>query len=711
MKSGPLAVFLAVAALACAKHGSGSPPDGGAAGADTTPGAPDAPFAAAPDAGLAIDASDAAFTGDTGLLSPPELGYVQFVAAYNAGYRRRLVGCFNFDPRTLAQTNYRDTSSEIMASLRLGFAGWNAAEATRCLEALATAVCEDIASNKGLGACGLVITGRVPDDGACIGDHDCSERGRVCGAGAQGCGGLCQRNLVAPVPGGDGAPCTQPEDCAPGLFCQARFGHDEVCRPIVPGLPCEMTMECPFPYACVADAAGKGACGPGRASGQRCREWEPVPGQGRDSECALTGTCVANAAGGTCVGDPPWSSPIEPAPVPPGAPCVSNDEARCILGSFCRFDPADLVREPPPPRLTGVCLLWRKPGDFCEQGDACQPGSTCVGTTCVSCGAGTPSDAGAPDASPGGADAGCKANLMSDPNNCGACGHGCQGAACFQGFCRPRAIGAGQFDQIEAMVLDDSGVYLTEHTMLGRVLRVTTDGSAPIKVLASRQNLPAGIAVDATHVYWANWTTGTGGSVSRVPKAGGTIEILAADELGPQQVAVDATHVYWGNHADGVKQGIRRMPKLGGAVEMLSAGGSPTGLALDDTHVYWAEWATATVNRRAKAGGLIEVLARDERDINRLVIDATRVYWVGADHIASVAKGGGPVSVLVPTFAVYDLATDGAGGVWWSTNTEIERWPQPPTRIVNDAIGLHEIEVRGPWLYYVAGGSLLRVAR
>lgn len=133
-------------------------------------------------------------------------------------------------------------------------------------------------------------------------------------------------------------------------------------------------------------------------------------------------------------------------------------------------------------------------------------------------------------------------------------------------------------------------------------------------------------------------------------------------------------------------------------------------MALDATHVYWVETSRETVNRRPKAGGPIQTLASGQKDARLLVLDAQRLYWNTEDNIVSVAKQGGPVSILAPSFNINDLATDGNGGVWWADSFEIDRWPALPRKIV-DSIGLHQIELRGPWVYYVTGGTIFRVAR
>ncbi len=100
---------------------------------------------------------------------------------------------------------------------------------------------------------------------------------------------------------------------------------------------------------------------------------------------------------------------------------------------------------------------------------------------------------------------------------------------------------------VKALVLDApaSTLYWADTASIQRRTIGSVDG--PV-TLASNQNGPSAIAIDATNVYWTNAGDGT---VQRVAKAGGPPTTMSTGELEPLGIAVDETGVYWTNRGDG----------------------------------------------------------------------------------------------------------------------------------------------------------------
>lgn len=140
---------------------------------------------------------------------------------------------------------------------------------------------------------------------------------------------------------------------------------------------------------------------------------------------------------------------------------------------------------------------------------------------------------------------------------------------------------------------------------------------------------PQGIAVDATHIYWTNFGSGT---IGRALLNGTNVEeSWITGATGPTGIAVNASYVYWTNYS---ANSIGRATIAGGGVNQSFMTGleKPGGLAIDSAHIYFTNVSTGhDIGRATLAGGTIEKewikgfgLTEGPR---ALAVDATYIYW------------------------------------------------------------------------------------
>jgi hypothetical protein len=212
----------------------------------------------------------------------------------------------------------------------------------------------------------------------------------------------------------------------------------------------------------------------------------------------------------------------------------------------------------------------------------------------------------------------------------------------------------------------------------GTVSKMPLDGGA-VLALAPEQNNPAGLAVDATHVYWANsgspCTDGAGpcsGAILSVPLGGGAITTLASQLDAPGRVAVDTTSIYWTNQGRGcpIDAGpscagsIMTMPLQGGTpMTLASALNYPSDIAVAGENVYWTDLENGTVMKVPRLGGVTTMLASGQNGPMGITTDATNVYWTGGDGVRMVPSIGGSITTLA-TGVAQGIAVDPSGIYW-----------------------------------------------
>jgi hypothetical protein len=310
---------------------------------------------------------------------------------------------------------------------------------------------------------------------------------------------------------------------------------------------------------------------------------------------------------------------------------------------------------------------------------------------------------------------GCEVDIASDGKSCGKCGHDCLSGGCANSLCQPVAIASGQ-NGPWMLALDANNIYWTTYAG-GQVRSCAKNGcnNTPA-TLASGQQGPYGIAVDGTNVYWANFSANTVQKCA-VGGCGGNPTTLASSQTGAIGVAVDANAVYWTNITAGQVQKCAT-GGCGGNPTTLATLNAPYLLAVDNTNVYWSGGNAIRKCTTTNCGNNYVQLAGSTG--SGITVDGTDVYWSGnaIQKCAIGGCGGNPTTLVSGGFA-FGIAVDGTDVYWASpgagsiskcakggcnnTPTVIAGGQGNPEQVVVDANAVY-------WANYT-GGSVMKLAK
>ncbi len=277
---------------------------------------------------------------------------------------------------------------------------------------------------------------------------------------------------------------------------------------------------------------------------------------------------------------------------------------------------------------------------------------------------------------------------------------------CSAGRCMV-TLASGRENIWKGMALDSASVYWTEHrggipffprTGGGRVMKVPVAGGTPA-VLASNQDFPSSIRVNAGSVDWTTWSLGLSGEMSssgfagvtRASLDGSNASAVASAETYPGyggsystygDIAVDATSVYWlyqgtstNDYVDGA---ILRVSLDDGSMTTLASDQwLPSCIAVDANNVYWVgrdstsgNSAQRCLSKVALTGGSTTTLVAGQSAVHAIAVDATSVYWTNNvdGTVMKVALGGGaPVALASGQAGPAEIAVD-AASVYWTNS-------------------------------------------
>ncbi len=230
----------------------------------------------------------------------------------------------------------------------------------------------------------------------------------------------------------------------------------------------------------------------------------------------------------------------------------------------------------------------------------------------------------------GGDGATCVADLTTDKRHCGRCGHDCLGGNCNAGKCEVVAL-AGSLPSPVSLAIDATHLYLANFRD-DSVVRVPKAGGA-VEPLVTAWGSVVGVAVSGTSLFWSSrgsFGDGGGGSFGGVwtctlPAC--TNKKNVSPVGGVQHLAVNGGFLYY---ATG--DGVRRMAVDGtGDLALVSGINQAFSLAVDATHVYYTSRENSLQRVLVGGGGNEPVGPLVANSIGFVATDSQRFFWAYTD--------------------------------------------------------------------------------
>ena len=194
--------------------------------------------------------------------------------------------------------------------------------------------------------------------------------------------------------------------------------------------------------------------------------------------------------------------------------------------------------------------------------------------------------------------------------------------------------------------------------------RADLDGTGVDQSFITGATEPAGLAVDAQYLFWANidtigranlfgtdvdqgvitdsgaqygvavagqyvyWTRTDAGTIARANFDGTDTNLtLITGASGPATVAVDAQHIYWANNATDTI-GRANLDGTGVDQSFITGANSPLGVAVDGQHIYWANNGNNTIGRAKLDGTAVDQsFIAGAKSPKGVAVDGRHVYW------------------------------------------------------------------------------------
>jgi hypothetical protein len=288
-------------------------------------------------------------------------------------------------------------------------------------------------------------------------------------------------------------------------------------------------------------------------------------------------------------------------------------------------------------------------------------------------------------------------DLATDPDNCGSCGHGCQGGKCTGGACQPITLASLQTQAFSVTAGAGAVYWGAQNGEDGLVMRCAAGGCGdqPTVLVVEPGGSPPPLTFHAGSLFWSQDdapSTSPQGSIVTCAAGGcaGQPATVVSGLYHPGVVALDAANVYWttlGTETDAATDWTN------GAVLTCPIGGCngpPTTLA----------------------SGLVNVL--------RIAVDAENVYFTTQGTSPKQTDGavwkcaiggcnGQPTTLASGQTSAFDLVVAG-GDVYWTTSTTVMKCATAgcgdhPTVLASGLDNVLQIAADAEDVYFTVGGG------
>ncbi len=351
-------------------------------------------------------------------------------------------------------------------------------------------------------------------------------------------------------------------------------------------------------------------------------------------------------------------------------------------------------------------------------------------------------------------DGGCTTDPLTDPKNCGLCGHDCLGGECRMGVCQPVMLASAEQGPTE-IVVDDANVYW----IAGYAVRSVSKNGGPVATLndtaqfGTWEGPPMGVgmpslAADGSHVYYITFGYQSLAALPRaLPEAGAADAALVLSDWNmDSRFTLDGTRLY-GVLYDGVTppsyRSLRWWPTLAADAGVLDPdastnvladftyntsplGDEPVWLASDGANLWWTTGNRVFTMPRDGADAGARFVMTEKGVATSIVADGRSVFWLvpatgSVKRLDLPVPDGGTSTVVASSIDTPERVAIDQNQVYFTSSQQdaVFACPRvgcgnfPPHVYASNQAGACGVAVDDRAIYFSTerGGTIMKVAK